>query len=49
VQRKIRIGGRKAGNEVIFESTDGTFSGIAAMYIWWSELGINVVIGQILE
>jgi hypothetical protein len=34
---------------VVFEGPNGTFSSISAVDIGWRQLGINVVIRQVLE
>ena len=42
MEGKTRISGAKAGNEVVFEGADGSFSGIAAMHARGSKLEVNV-------
>jgi hypothetical protein len=34
---------------MVFEGTYGTFCGVTPMDIGWGQLGINVVIGEVLE
>ena len=34
------------GNEVIFESPNGTFSSVDAMLLWGHTLELNVILGE---
>ena len=46
VKWKVRVGAAKAGNEMIFERADCTFSGVAAMDVWWGKLVIDGLLRQ---
>jgi hypothetical protein len=49
VERKVRICRAQACDEMIFKCTDGAFGGVPAVDVGRRELGIDVVIGQVLE
>jgi hypothetical protein len=44
VEGEIRVGATKASNEVVFERSDGSFGGIAAVDMGWYELEINLFV-----
>ncbi len=44
------VGAGEACDEVIFTSSDGAFSGIAPMAVWWCKLEVDVLFAhEILE
>jgi len=43
VKREIFVGATEAGNEVVFERVDGTFSGIAVMHMGQDQLEIHIL------
>jgi hypothetical protein len=45
---KVRIGAAEASDEVVFQSVDGTFWGIAAMDARWDELEVDVFLVHVL-
>jgi len=46
VKREIFVSATKAGNEVVFECADGTFSGIVAMHMGRDQLEIHILCHQ---
>ena len=45
-EREIWISGADAGNQMVFESSDGSFGGVAAMRMWWHQLVINAFLSE---
>ena len=43
MEREIGVGAAEAGDEVIFESSNGALSGVATMEAWWDELKIDAL------
>jgi hypothetical protein len=39
-EREFGVASCEPGAEVVFSGLDGTFSGVAAMEVWWYELKI---------
>ena len=46
MEREIGVSGREAGNEVILESLDGSFSEVATMEANWGKFIVYVVLSQ---
>jgi hypothetical protein len=38
---EVLVDAAQASNEVVFEGSDGSFRGVAAMYTRWSELEVD--------
>jgi hypothetical protein len=49
MEGEVRWGGTQSGNEVVLKGADGALSGIPAMDVGRSELGIDVVFVEISE
>ena len=50
VERKILVCAAEAGNEMVFERSDGSFGGVAAVDVWRSELEVDVLcLHELLE
>jgi hypothetical protein len=44
VKREVFVNTTQTGDEVVFESSDGTFGGIAAVNTGWDKLEVDVFI-----
>ena len=40
------VGAAYAGYEMVFESADGLFCGVASMNVWWDELVLDLLLGH---
>jgi hypothetical protein len=50
VERELWVGGAEAGDEVIFEGSNGAFCGVAAMDVGGGELEVDILAGhELLE
>ncbi len=43
MKREIFVGATEAGDEVVFERSDGAFGGVAAMHMWRDQLEIHIL------
>ncbi len=48
MQWKVLVCAAQACNEVVLESAYGTFGGIAAVNVWWDELIVHILDGEVL-
>jgi hypothetical protein len=48
MQWEVLVDTAEASNEVVFERTDGSFSGIAAMDARWGKLKVDVLLVEVL-
>lgn len=46
VERKVRVGGGKASNEMVLKCSDGALRSVAAMDVWWGQLEGDTVVLQ---
>ena len=47
MERKVRVGAAKNGNEMIFERPNGTFGGVPSVDVGWHELVVDVVVVKV--
>eukprot|EP00980_Cylindrotheca_fusiformis_P017525 scaffold5497_cov135-Cylindrotheca_fusiformis.AAC.4 len=45
---EVWIGGAEAGDEVVLEGADGSFSGVAAVDSWWGQLEVNLFLANVV-
>ncbi len=45
---KVLVHAAQASNEVILESTNGSFGGIAAVNVRWDELIVHIFCGEVV-
>jgi len=45
---KVLVCAAQASNEMVLESTYGTFGGIAAVNVWWDELIVHIFCSMVL-
>ena len=46
--REITICGAETGDEMVFESLDGSFGGIDTVFVGWNELPFDVLLAEVL-
>lgn len=46
MERKGRISAAENGDEMAFEGLNGTFGGVAAVDMGWSQLEIDIMVGE---
>ena len=50
MKREKGVGARDAGNEVVFEGSNGSFGSVASMNARWDKLQVNVLlVNELLE
>ena len=47
MDRKVRIGAAKDGDEMIFERPNGAFGGVPSVDVGWHELVVDVVVVKV--
>ncbi len=45
---KVLVRAAQASDEVILESMNGLFGGIAAVNVWWDELIVHIFHGEVV-
>jgi len=48
MEGKVLVCAAQASDEVILESTSGSFGGIAAVNMWWDELIVHIFHGEVI-
>ena len=47
MERKVRVGAAKDGNEMIIERPNGAFGGVPSVDMGWHELVVDVVVVEV--
>ena len=47
MERKVRVGAAKDGDEMIFERPNGAFGGVPSVDMGWHDLVVNVVVVEV--
>ena len=47
MERKVRVGAAKDGNEMLFERPNGVFGGVPSVDMGWHELVVDVVVVEV--